>query len=40
VSNQEFRNFIECDYDYWYERYPGSNLGRDIDRFLVEIRDA
>jgi len=40
VSNQEFRNFIECDYDYWYDRYPGSNLGRDIDRFLVEIKDA
>lgn len=40
VSNQEFRNFIECDYDYWYERYPSSNLGRDIDRFLVEIKNA
>ena len=40
VSNQEFRNFIECDYDYWYERYSGSNLGRDIDRFLVEIKNA
>ena len=40
VSNNEFRNFIECDYDYWYERYPGSNLGRDIDRFLVEIKNA
>jgi hypothetical protein len=40
VSNQEFRNFIECDYDYWYERYPSSNLGRDIDRFLEEIKNA
>ena len=40
VSNQEFRNFIECDYDYWYERYPSSNLGRDIDKFLVSIKDA
>ena len=26
VSNQEFRNFIECDYDYWYERYPASDM--------------
>lgn len=40
VSNHEFRNFIECDYDYWYDRYPNSNLGRDIDKFLVEVRDA
>ena len=40
VSNQEFRNFIECDYDYWYERYPNSNLGRDIDKFLIKIKDA
>lgn len=40
VSNHEFRNFIECDYDYWYERYPRSDLGRDIDKFLVSIKDA
>ena len=40
VSNQEFRNFIECDYDYWYERFPGSNYGRDIDSFLVSVKDA
>ena len=40
VSNQEFRYFIECDYDYWYERFPSSNYGRDIDRFLVSVKDA
>jgi hypothetical protein len=40
VSNQEFRNFIECNYDYWYERYPDSNLGRNIDAFLEEIKNA
>lgn len=40
VGNQEFRNFIECDYDYWYERYPNSYLGRDIDEFLLSIKNA
>jgi hypothetical protein len=40
VSNQEFRNFIECDYDYWYERYPASGYGREIDSFLVSVKDA
>lgn len=39
VSNHEFRNYIECDYPYWYER--GINgFGREIDKFLLEIKNA
>lgn len=40
VGGSEYRNYIECDYDYWYERYPSSNLGREIDSFLLKIKDA
>lgn len=40
VGGPEYRNYIECDYDYWYERYPSSNLGREIDSFLLNIKDA
>lgn len=36
VSNAELRNFVECDYDYWYERgNPG--YGREIDKFLSNM---
>lgn len=42
VSDQEYRNYIECDYDYWYERNEkyGFNLGREIDSFLLNIKNA
>ena len=39
VGGYELRNFIECDYDYWYERGCRSN-GREIDSFLISIKDA
>lgn len=39
VGGQEYRNYIECDYDYWYERKFGG-YGREIDSFLVSIKDA
>jgi hypothetical protein len=39
VGGSEYRNFVECDYDYWYER-GGSGYGREIDQFLLSIKDA
>ena len=37
VGGPEYRNFIECDYDYWYERNEkqGFTLNREIDSFLL-----
>ena len=42
VGGPEYRNFIECDYDYWYERNEkqGFTLNREIDSFLLQIKDA
>ena len=42
VGGPEYRNFIECDYDYWYERNEkqGFTLNREIDSFLLSIKDA
>jgi hypothetical protein len=39
VGGPEYRNYIECDYDYWYERNKktGFTLGREIDSFLVQL---
>ena len=39
VSGPEYRNYIECDCDYWYER-GARGYGREIDSFLISIRDA
>jgi hypothetical protein len=39
VAGPEYRNFIECDYDYWYER-GSKGYGREIDSFLMSIKDA
>ena len=39
VSGPEYRNYIECDYDYWYER-GSRGYGREIDSFLISIKDA
>ena len=39
VGGQDYRNYIECDYDYWYER-GSAGYGRDIDKFLVKIKNA
>ena len=39
VAGPEYRNFIECDYDYWYER-GSRGYGREIDQFLMSIKDA
>mgnify|MGYP003347473853 FL=1 len=38
VGSPEFRNYIECDYDYWYER-GGQGYGRQIDQFLIAIKE-
>jgi hypothetical protein len=42
VGGPEYRNFIECDYDYWYERNEkqGFHMGREIDSFLLSIKNA
>lgn len=39
VGGQEYRNYVECDYDYWYER-GGRGFGREIDSFLMSIKNA
>lgn len=39
VAGPEYRNFVECDYDYWYER-GSRGYGREIDQFLMSIKDA
>lgn len=39
VGGVEYRNYIECDYDYWYER-GARGYGREIDSFLLSIKDA
>lgn len=39
VAGVDYRNFVECDYDYWYER-GARGYGREIDQFLLSIRDA
>jgi hypothetical protein len=42
VGAPEYRNYIECNFDYWYERNEkfGFNLGREIDSFLLSIKNA
>lgn len=39
VAGSDYRNFVECDYDYWYER-GARGYGREIDQFLLSIKDA
>jgi len=41
VAHHEFRQFIECDYQYWYERLDKGSVQpyREIDRFLMVTRD-
>lgn len=41
VIGSEIRDYIECNYEYWYERNSkeGFNLKRPIDKLLVELRD-
>lgn len=39
VGGPEYRNFVECDYDYWYER-GSRGYGREIEQFLISIKDA
>jgi len=39
VAGSDYRNYVECDYDYWYERGARS-YGREIDQFLMSIKDA
>jgi hypothetical protein len=39
VGGPEYRNFVECDYDYWYER-GSKGYGREIEQFLISIKDA
>lgn len=42
VDNGTLRNFIECNYEYWYERneLTGYTLNRPIDNFLIELKNA
>lgn len=42
VDNGTLRNFIECNYEYWYERneMTGYTLNRPIDNFLIELKNA
>jgi len=42
VVGNELLNYMECNADYWYERYGngGAPMGRDIDRYLAEIKDT
>ena len=41
VDDGTLRNFIECNYEYWYERNEetGYTLNRPIDNFLIELRN-
>ena len=39
VGGQDYRNYVECDYDYWYER-GNAGYGREIDNFLAQIKNA
>ena len=41
VVGSEIRDYIECNYEYWYERNSkeGFNLRRPIDKLLVELED-
>lgn len=41
VSGWEIRNFIECNYDYWFERNKtfGFSLGRPIDSLLFSVKE-
>jgi hypothetical protein len=39
VGGREYRNYVECDYDYWYER-GSRGYGREIDSFLMSIKNA
>ena len=41
VIGSEIRQYIECNADYWYERYKkgGVPIYRPIDKFLQEIED-
>ena len=38
VAPQDIRSYIECNYDYWYERYAGGGapLRRPIDTLLQQ----
>jgi hypothetical protein len=40
VGGLEYRNYVECDYDYWYERGGSNNFGREIESFLRSIKNA
>lgn len=42
VDNGTLRNFVECNYEYWYERHEltGYTLNRPIDSFLIELKNA
>tara|TARA_R100001015_G_C4630648_1_gene192461 strand:- start:745 stop:1512 length:768 start_codon:yes stop_codon:yes gene_type:complete len=41
VAPEDIRGYIECNYDYWYERYGkgGAPTYRPVDKFLLEKKD-
>jgi len=41
VAPQDIRSYIECNYDYWYERYAGGGapLRRPIDTLLQQKKE-
>jgi len=38
VGGAEYRNYVECNYIYWYER-GNVGYGREIDNFLTAIKE-
>ena len=42
VIDTDIRNLIECNADYWYERFSGGSVRpyRPIDQYLIEIKDT
>ena len=41
VAPQDIRSYIECNYDYWYERYAGGGapMHRPIDTLLQQKKE-
>ena len=41
VAPQDIRSYIECNYDYWYERYAngGAPMHRPIDTLLQQKKE-
>lgn len=42
TQQDQIRNYLECNVDYWYERFSESNYNRnrDIERLLIEMKEG